>query len=293
MQDTIKQISLVIAAGLLAVPVANWTLSGMSSPDGLIGVPITLAAHPLTAIVRVVVAMLWFGGLAFVVARLSHRYTGALVFGLAWTLVSRRGIEIDELIRYADSFDLGMSGIYLKFSLESLILAIPAGILIILLAKNTSTRYDDEHGRSTPISIRGTVIGCVIGIVACWIFVRTGFKGQAVFGVIAGCALASAVVRLLWPQCNGSTLYVVPIAVAIVGSVSSYFVMGSGIPALELMAAGKIWPLAMPMPIDFVGPGIFGIALGIGIARTFGAEELDEPTVAEQHYVPKPLESTK
>lgn len=289
MQDTIKQISLVTAAGMLAAPVANWTFHSLNSTDGLLGVPITLAAHPITAIIRITIAMLWFGGLAYTVAKLSHRYTGALVFGLAWTLVARRGISADELIRYAESFDLSMRATYLKFGVESLIWAAPAGILIFILAKATRTRYEDEHSRAAPATIRGTVIGCVIGIIASWIFLRTGLKGQAVFGVLTGCALASTIVRLLWPQCNGSTLYLVPVVVALAASVSSFFVMGSGTPAIERMASGSVWPLAMPLPIDFIGPGIFGIALGIGIARTFGAEEMDEPT--EEIYTPKPLQS--
>jgi len=274
MQDTIKQFSLVVVAGLLAAPVANWALHGMESADGTLGVPLVLTAHPISATLHAAVAMVWFGILALIAGRLSHRYTGALVFGLGWTLVARRGIDAGELIRHLDTFGLSDSGTYWKFCVETVVLAIPTVLLIFLLAKKTRTRYEDEGGRFDPASVRGAVTGCVIGLIACWVFVVTDSKGQAVFGVLAGCAVASTVVRLAWPNCNGSILYVVPIVVGLVGSVSSAFMMSSG--SILKMASGSIWPLARVMPIDYIGPGIFGIALGIGIARAFGAEEPDE-----------------
>lgn len=274
MQDTIKQFSLVVVVSLLAGPVANWALHGMESADGSLGVPLVLASHPISAALHVAGAMVWFGILALVVGRLSHRYTGALVFGLGWTLVARRGIDAGELIRQLDTFGLSVSATYWKFCVESVLLALPTGLVIYLLAKTTRTRYEDEGGRFDPASVRGAVAGCVIGLIACWVFVVTDLKGQAVFGVLAGCMLAATVVRLAWPNCNGSMLYLVPIVVAIVGNISSAFTMSSG--TIFKMASGSIWPLARVMPIDYIGPGIFGIALGIGIARAFGAEELDE-----------------
>jgi len=274
MQDTIKQISLVVVAGLLAAPVANWAVHGMESADGALGVPLVLAAHPTAATLHVVGAMVWFGILALVVGRLSHRYTGALVFGLGWTLVARRGIDTGELVRHLDTFGLSVSAAYWKFCVESVLLSLPTGLVVYLLAKKTRTRYEDEGGRFDPASVRGAVAGCVIGLIACWVFVVTDSKGQAVFGVLAGCMLAATVVRLAWPNCNGSMLYLVPIVVAVAGSISSAFTMSSG--SILKMATGSIWPLARVMPIDYIGPGIFGIALGIGIARAFGAEEPDE-----------------
>ena len=274
MRDVMKQFSLVVVAGLLAVPVANWAVHGMESPDGMIGTPISLAAHPMDAAWHVLLALLWFGFLAYAVGRLTHRYTGALVFGLAMTLIARRGIDAGQLIRHLDTFDISTARTYLLFTIESLGLAVPSLALLIILAKYTGTRYEDEHGRFSSVSIRGVVVGCFLGVIACWIMVQTDNKGQAVFGIMAGCALASAIVRLMWPACNGSVLYIIPIVVAVVGSVSSAIIMSNG--AITKMASGTIWALARPMPIDYIGPGIMGIALGIGLARTFGAEELPD-----------------
>ncbi len=272
-----KQFSLVVVAGLLAVPVANWAVHAMVSPDGMIAMPISLTAHPIDAAWHVLLALLWFGLLAYAVGRLTHRYTGALVFGLAITLIARRGIDAGQLIRHLDSFNLSVSRTYLFFTIESLGLAVPSLAVLYILAKYTGTRYEDEHDRFNPVSIRGMVIGCFLGLIACWVMVQTDDKGQAVFGIMAGCALASAVVRLMWPVCNGSVLYIIPVVVAVVGSASSAFMMNSG--AITKMAGGTIWALARPMPIDYIGPGILGIALGIGLARTFGAEEIIDEIV--------------
>lgn len=274
MRDVMKQFSLVVVAGLLAVPVANWAVHGMESPDGMIGVPITLAAHPMTAAIHLALAMVWFAVLAFAVGKFTHRYTGALVLGIAMTLIARRGIDVGQLIRHLDTFNISPMKTYWLFAIESLILAIPSLIIIFALAKKTRTRYEDEQSRYHALSIKGAVVGCILGLIACWVMVQTDNKGQAVFGIMAGCALAAAVVRLMWPACNGSILFIIPVVVAVVGSISSAFIMNSGI--INKMASGNIWALARPMPIDYIGAGIAGIAIGIGLARSFGAEEVIE-----------------
>jgi len=274
MRDVIKQFSVVVVAGLLAIPAANWAVHGLESPDGLIGVPITLSASPISASIHLAIALIWFALLAYAVGKFTHRYTGALVFGLAMTLIARRGIDAGQLVRHLDTFNISPMKTYLLFTVESLALSIPSIAIIFALAKNTSTRYEDEQGRFDPLSIKGMVVGSFLGLISCWVMVPTDNKGQAVFGIMAGCALTATIIRLMWPVCNGSVLFIIPVIVAVVGSISSAFIMNSDI--INKMTSDTIWPLARPMPIDFIGAGIAGIAIGIGLARSFGAEEVTD-----------------
>ena len=284
MRDTIKQLVLVLVAGLLAIPCANWMLAGLRAYDGLVGVPIMLTEHAFAALFRFLVVNVVLIAMAIVVGKLSHRYTGALVFGLAWTLLARRGIPVDELLRHLDTFDLSARTVYLKFVIESIIWAVPAGMLVVALSKLTPNRYEHEDGPLASLSMRGVGLAFVLAIVLCWIVVRTDLKGQAVFGVMAACTVAAMATRLVWPTCNGSVLFVVPLLVAVVGYVSSSFIMADN-PLLRV-ATGAVWPLARPMPIDFLGAGMFGIALGIGAARSFGHEEHHQQQTAKDSDTP-------
>ncbi len=270
MRDTIKQFVLVLIGLLLAIPVAGWTLRGMYSLDGLQGMPLVLCEHPVAALFRIMVAMLWFAGLAIIIGRLSHRYTGLLVFGIGWTLVARNGADVGEMLRFVDESGIAARGLYLKFAAEVVLYAVPAAIVVFVLTKLTPNRYDDELNTLHPQSLTAAVVILVLSVVGTWLAVRTDDKGQTVYGVMAGCAVATAIVRLYWHQSCGSLLFLAPVVVGLVGTISSAIMIGDS--PLNRYASARLWELACPMPIDYLGPGILGVALGIGLARVFGAE---------------------
>ena len=189
-----------------------------------------------------------------------------------WTIVAYRSAPIDDLIRLLDDFDRGVTGSLLLFAVELVVVwAIPALIVMFLLMKFAPSRYPDEEGPRSALSLKSLAVACVLGLALCWLMNRTDLKGQAIGGVIAGMALAIMIVRLIWPNANGTTLVLAVPVVGVVGHVVGAFFMGDN--AMEMVTKGETWALSRPSPLDYVAAGFVGVSLGISLARSFGHEE--------------------
>ncbi|MFG0329429.1 MAG: hypothetical protein ACF8PN_05955 [Phycisphaerales bacterium] len=283
MLDAIKQWILFIIAVALAVPVANWALAGFEGPHGRDGVPMLLAASPFGAIIRMLVASAWFGLLAVVTGVLSHRYTGAFVFGFLWIVIAYRTATVEDVLRLLDGVDRGVRGSFILLAVECFIWALPAAVVTLALGRLAPNRYPDEKGPLAPVSLQAFGGACLLGLGLVWLIARTNLKGQALGAVIVGLALAVMIVRLARPRANGLLLFATPLVVGVVGYLIGAFVMSGG--GARIIAEQRVWALARPLPIDFIGAGIAGVSLGIFLARSFGPEE-DAPPISTKPAAP-------
>lgn len=270
MFSVLKQWVAVVAGGILAWPVATWALYGLRTSDGRIGSPLSLAQPFLSAIAIALGAALAFAVISVVVGRVTNRYTGMLMYGLCWVIVARRGTPIDSILRHVDDLGGAFGRAYWFFAIETLFWSVPVAAMMALHVRLSPNQYPLQENRFSPSSIKALVCNILLGVALGWVFLRTEDKGQTVFGFAAACAVATMVTRLIWPSCNASILFVVPAAVGVVAAVSTALLGSTD--AVARLAAGSFWALGRLTPLDTVAAGTFGTAMGIGLARSFGAE---------------------
>ena len=278
MLNTIKQWIFVAAALALSWPLSSWMLSHLRAYDGSIGVPLARDLTLSDALLPVAASLCAFAILAWVAARMTHRYVGSLIFGLCWVVLAHRFTPVDTLLRMAVSDPaVGASGLktlYFKFSLEALAWSLPAVLFVFAFARTTPSRYPTEHGWKSPDSLTSAALSLLGTLALSWLFVRTEERDQSVGGLVAASALSVMVVRMIWSNANGSLLIVVLTAGAgLLGALSSAFMISPDV--LDNMSRSTLWPLIRVLPLDWVAGCLFGSALGIGLARTFS--EVDQP----------------
>lgn len=271
MLESLKQWTVVILAGALAWPVASWLLNAMHTIDGRSGVPIVLAESVVGALIAAIVGAVIFGALSFLVGRVTNRYLGMLTFGLCWLIVSRRSVPTDEMLRFMDTVGRDASSAYLMLALESLLWSAFALTVLLVQLRLSPNQYPRQQNSRSGQSLQAAGVCMVLTLVLTWVFLRTDAKGQTAFGFAAAAALAAMITRMLWPMCNASVLFAAPVVVGLMAPLSAMIINGDE--ALARQAAGEFWALGRLMPIDVAGGGVFGIALGIAMARTFGPED--------------------
>lgn len=270
MFNVLKQWVAVVAGGILAWPVATWALHGLRTSDGRLGAPLTLAQPFLSAVAGALGAALAFAVISVVVGRVTNRYTGMLMYGLCWVIVARRGTPIDSILRHVDDLGGAFGRAYWFFAIETLFWSVPVAAMMALHVRLSPNQYPLQENRFSQSSIKALLCNTVLAVALAWVFLRTEAKGQTVFGFTAACAFATMVTRMIWPSCNASILFVVPAAVGVFAAVSTA-VLGSS-DAVARLAAGTFWAFGRLMPLDTIAAGTFGTAIGIGLARSFGAE---------------------
>lgn len=270
MLDTVKQWIVVIVAAFLCLPVANWVLPGLEGIDGQIGVPIALCHHPMEAIAKILCAFIWFSLIAVAGGKLTHRYTGAVIYGLGWVFILYRSPGVIDILQLLSVTGRGSVNLFVWDCVYLVLWAVLSMITIGLLTRFTPTRYEDENKPLAKENLRTVITLIISGLILTWVFVRTDIRGQVVFGTMGAFAVATMITRLLWPNCNGSVLFIAPFVAGCVGYISGVFIVGND--ALEMLISSSLWPLVKPMPLDYLGSGVVGVSLGIGLARSFSQE---------------------
>lgn len=273
MLDSAKQLLIVVVVGIAAFPVASWVVAGLQTANGATGGPLLMADHGVAAMLRVLLAFAAFGALALAAGRLTHRDTGVFALGLTWILVCIETMPIDDVFRLLDDLSKPSSGYFWLMAIETVIWAVPAALIVIAMARFAPSRYPDEAPHRSTVSINGTIAALALTLLLGWVLVRSNLKGQTTYGIMAAHAFAVMAVRLAVPNCCGAMLALIPGAVGVIAMISSAIVTGDD--ALLDMAQGALWPLARVLPIEYVGAGTAGVSLGISLARSFSADDVD------------------
>ena len=278
MLQALKPWLVVVLALALAFPIADWAENGFEAFNGQVGVPLVVSDSVADATTHFLGATAAFGLIALVAGWLTQRYTGMLVYGLCWIVVAMRGAPIDDVRRLIGEMGRGFPSTFAFFAVETLLWNTPALILLLLLIRLAPNRYPEQDSRFSPASVRGFVLTLGLTLVLGWIFLRTDLQGQTVCGFAAACALATMIARLVWPHCNASVLFAAPAIVGVVGQLGAAVLIGDDALIRAARAAAgddpAYWALGRLLPLHAIAGGTFGVALGIGLARVFGTEDL-------------------
>lgn len=272
MWDSVKQSCVVVAAGLVLIPVTYWAVGSHFGADGASAVPLAFVESGLVpAIVRLAAAGVVLLAVSIAGGMLTHRYTGAFILGLGWLLMAQHAPSIDSLIRSASEHSSLGTGTYIMLAAESIVWGALSMIAVYALARFAPNRYPNEVSWSDRRSVTGAGLSLVLACAFCWVCLRTDLKGQTLYGTTAGIALAVMMTRMTWPTVSGQALFLVPVVLAILGYASSIFLVGSN--ALEEQLRSSLWPLLRPIPLDYAAGGMLGVSLGISLAHSFSYED--------------------
>ncbi|MEE2896030.1 MAG: hypothetical protein VX726_09865, partial [Planctomycetota bacterium] len=100
---------------------------------------------------------------------------------------------------------------------------------------------------------------------AVWLLLINDLKGQAIGAVVVGGILAGMGARLLSPLAQPILIFATPVLAGALGYAIAA-AMQSGSPD-EMFVLNTLPRFGRPMPLDYVGGSLVGVAIGLGWSR--------------------------
>lgn len=212
---------------------------------------------------------LGFGAAALgaVMSRWLNQADGMNVAGLvaAWGAWCQG--DADRIIHAAGS------GVLWRWPVEGL-MAAAIGIAIFIIIDTCASERSREPGSvvravASKSGLIAIVAAAVVGAAAAWIVGFQALRGQAIFAAIAGgiaggaaaCLAGAATAREA--RATGS---IGLLALAVIGPLAAALVHGDR--AAEAADAGRLIPLAVILPLDWVAGALLGVPVGVQWAHS-------------------------
>jgi hypothetical protein len=279
MMEVIRHWTVVLVGLTLTGLVCAAALPLAISPRGGTAPSIFLAESP----VRATAAVLAAGAVAFIVAvvvgRLINAAVGLFVMGWGLAVFAMRTDTVREVILS------GEAGLWL-IAAETLFWAAVALALTMLMFRLAGPLKDihprefeaPPHPLWSADALKCAAAGVLV-IPVVLLLARSPMKGQVLTAAFFGAVAAGLVGRLLAPHVQPVLLFATPCAAGALGHLAGRFMLGQQ--SLEsAFIAHELPPLCLPMPMDYAGASLMGVAFGLGWARTFlhHEDEAAEPT---------------
>ncbi len=260
--------------------ICNMAAGYLMSPRGAVGPTVLQAESPITAIVVVVVAV----GLATCVAGLAGRLTnaavGCFVLGGSLYALAYQTATIEELAYSSGSIML----VKLELVLWALLM-LPALFILFKIAGPIpdmvilNQEKPNCLGLFSLASFKSAALGLAV-VPVVWVIAQSPMKGQVVGAVLVGGIVAGAASRVLFPHVQPIWLFVTPLLFGAIGHWIGLMGLQSTLSAAYV--ADELSPLNLPMPIDYVCGTLAGVAIGLGMARSFMHGEEHESAPAKK-----------
>jgi hypothetical protein len=257
---------LVVVSVLLAAAVLSLAAGPMRSASGLAGPTIAQSESPLWAAASLLLLLVPATLLAIVVGRTFTAAVGLFVLGSGISVLSMRCGTIEDLA-FAE-------GSLVATAIEAAVLAGAAAALAAIVFAGSGPLPDQPRRRSSWWAELGDPAGGLaiasglLALSAVWLVVQTPLKGQAIGGCFLGGVAVGFVGRLLLPRTQPILLFAAPVAAGAAGSLLAAWAGSEGTIATAFVN-GTLSRLAYPMPLDWLGGGFCGVAVGIGWSRGF------------------------
>jgi hypothetical protein len=254
-----------LAALLFFGPVAAMLVASLRAvnggPDATPLVSTTPALGILLAFAALAVALL----LGIIASRLAGAFAGMSTAGLVVAWIAWRTGTVDGIVRASHSgrplFLLAVEGAI--FGIAGIAMA----VLIVRMGDITERRGGLDQKQLIPDAKAWTALGLAVlaGAVGAGILAVTALKGQAIAGAVFGGMLVGVVGRL--QRVRSVPAYMIPIAIlAVLGPLSGLAVAGGPGNVIAALYRGTLFPIAHPLPLDWIAGGLLGIPIGIGWA---------------------------
>ena len=246
------------------------TACGLTAPmlmsaRGAYGPTVLEALSPVQAILAVVICLVVSTALAVLVARVCNTAAGMFMlggglFGLAWRL--------DTMAEFVHG---GSPALLAAETALWAVLVLAATLVIFRLGGSMPDVPTDEHGghphpHFSLDALKGAGMG-VLMVPVVWLVAQSPMKGQVIGAAFVGGMAAGAAGRLIAPNVQPILLSFSPILFGAVGQVIGTALLKASLE--EAFVADSIPTLLLPMPADYAAGALMGVAVGLGLVKSF------------------------
>lgn len=288
MRNAVTRWTIYFAALLVVGPLAGSLTAALRTPTGSTEATALVSSSPILGLGAAVAAVVLAGLVGLVAVRLVNVHSGMTAAGLVLAWATWRTGTVDELIRAARSdaplvrlaFEGGIFGI-LGVALAALLVAAarpsdpeaPAeppprkGMKPRPPAADASLRERLRRAFPRAEAAAGIGAGLLAGAAAAWLIAQEPLKGQALAAAVVGGVAAGVVGRLVDSRTPILGFFIAMATLAIAGPITGMLIAPRG-GAFAAVNTGTLFPLAVPLPLDWIAGALLGIPLGAAWAAS-------------------------
>ena len=270
MAEWLKTAILIVvlaSAALVGSTGALW----LGSPRGGLGPTIFQAIEPVSASIAILIVITMASLFGILVAKVSSSASGMFVVGFALFALAMRTQGVSEYI-----FSQGTASLLMIEAIGISLVILGSSMLIFRFGGplkdvpfNQEKCWDSSF---SPRSIGMTLLVSLAMLPMIWLVAVSPSKGQVIGAAVVGGIVVACLARKFIPHLQPILLFATPTAIAAVG----YLVANSmGISDIAF-TQNKISPLIFPMPLEYAGGSLMGIAIGLSwgtsLAKKVGPE---------------------
>jgi len=255
----------------LAALVGSTGALWLGSPRGGLGPTIFQAIVPVSASIAILIVITVASLIGIILAKVSSSASGMFVVGFALFTLSMKTQGVTEYIFSESNIQLLM----VEALGMSFLLLLSSIVMFKLGGPLKDVPFNQEECWDAPFSPRSigmTLLVSLAMLPMIWLVAVSPSKGQVIGAAVVGGIVVACLARKFIPHLQPIFLFATPTAIAAVG----YLVANSmGISDIAF-TQNKISPLIFPMPLEYAGGSIMGIAIGlswgVSLAKKVGPE---------------------
>lgn len=272
-----------MAALLIVGPIAGSVVGALRNASGGPDATLLVGDSRIGGVIAGLVAFALAGLMGVGAARMTNARAGMSTAGLVLAWAAWRSGEMDEILRASPS-----SGTLWWMAVEGLIfgtLAVGLCTIVVGVARRsadgaapsdagTPERISDACRQlgTTKIIAPVAVAAAVSGLLAWWLVVSE-IKGQAVLGVTVAVLAGVAAGRVAAFHTPPHAFMIAIALLAIIGPSAAAVAQGGAL--LEATYQNRLFPIARPVPLDWIAGGMLGAPIGLAWAASLVERQVE------------------
>jgi len=255
METWIRTALVVLATGIVGL-LGAWQAETLVSSRGTLGPTILQTISPVSSVIAILITVAIASVIGGLIARLTTIPTGMFIFGFALFSMALKLHGAEEFIMSQGNYNL----LILEATFISVVVLL--GTLVVFAIGG-----DSKLGENSPFDtvvfgeIGKTILLSLVVLPVIWIIATSPSKGQVIGASALGGVLIGVLARQFLHTALPILLFALPIAIGGVG-----YVIGITIGETDIatFTQQEFSTLLYPMPIEYAGGLLVGLAIGLG-----------------------------
>jgi len=234
--------------------------SGLFSERGSLGPTILQSESPMVALISVIVTIGVAAIIGGLVARMTTSVSGMFILGFSLFALSMRLHGVTEFIMSGSSVNL--------LIIESIVVGTIVYIGSIVVFSIGGSLQDVRQSKTPNSYLKDLVTTLLISLPVLLIVVlvaKSPMKGQVIGATLLGGITIGVLARQCMPSVQPVILFSMPIVIGGLG----YFIATVIGPVSDIgLTQQALSPLLLPMPMEYAGGVVMGVAIGLGWAAS-------------------------